>query len=190
MNPHNTVVAMCTAWVVALIAAIVFAWPASADEPIELIGKTRVTFEWTPASGPVYSYAVFVNWNSEGYSDIPDRLVSDNEATITAEYGDMISVRVAARDDDGNQGPLSEESESVIFLPPIADEPPEEDPDPIPVPTPEPIPFPLPEPSLVVLPIDHGNPREECEARGLLFKKTILLADGTLKSRCSNRKGE
>ncbi len=59
--------------------------------------------------------------------------------------------------------------------------PPEED-------EPLPPPFPGPEPSLVVKIIEHGNPRADCEALGLLIEKTVLLKDGTLRSRCSNRK--
>ena len=172
-----------------VLLALLLAVPVSADEPIELIGKTRAEFYWTPASGPVWGYAVFIKRNSE-WPDSKEQLVRDNEVTVEAEYGDMIAVQVAAWDEHGNQGPLSEESESVIFLPPIGDEPPEDDPEPIPVPTPDLPTFPLPEASLVVFIIDHGNPKKECAARGLLLEKTISRKDGRLRSRCTNRKGE
>ena len=70
----------------------------------DLVGKTSATFNWTAATGPVFQYAVFVDRNETGFPATPEQLVSSTSVTLTGSYGDALVVRVAARDDVGNQG--------------------------------------------------------------------------------------
>lgn len=75
---------------------------------------TQATFTWAGASGPVVGYDVFVTRNDVP-STSPELVVSSSVATVTGQIDDVISVRVAAFDENGNVGPLSATSETVVL---------------------------------------------------------------------------
>lgn len=93
----------------AVLLILLLAFPASAEG---LYGAA--TFTWTPASGPVHTYAIFV-LRDEGWSIVPEQLVRKAKATVTGFYGQTIVVRVTARDVAGSQGPVSPESDQFLF---------------------------------------------------------------------------
>jgi len=78
--------------------------------------ETSATMSWTPASGSVSAYAVFVSRNGGGFSVAPDQVVSGTQVRLQAAFGDTLVVRVAARDRYGNQGPYSPESDAIHFV--------------------------------------------------------------------------
>jgi hypothetical protein len=98
-----------------LVAASTVLFTLSAGAT-DLVGETSATFQWTPASGPVVEYAVFVNLNGAGFGADPDQVVSSTSVTLNGVYGDSLVIKVAARDDRGNQGPFSSESEIARFV--------------------------------------------------------------------------
>jgi hypothetical protein len=82
-----------------------------------LYGVQQATFRWSDASGPVTSYRVYVS--RDGVQTSGYRTVYDNEAIINSEYGETISIAVAAvSTSSGNLvlGPRSDSSEDVLFL--------------------------------------------------------------------------
>ncbi len=103
--------------ITAIVAVQMFFLAASALS-VDLVGKTDATLNWTAATGPVFEYAVFVNRNGGGFPATPEQVVSSTSVTLTGAYGDTLVVRVAARDDVGNQGPVSLDSEVTNFLAP------------------------------------------------------------------------
>ena len=80
---------------------------------------TSATLQWTAATGPVASYAVFVNRNGQGFPTAPEQVVTGTQVTLQAAFGDSVAVRVAARDSGGLQGPYSDPSEPIQFIEPV-----------------------------------------------------------------------
>jgi predicted secreted protein len=103
---------------IAAIAISQMFFIASSALAKDLVGKTDVTFEWTAATGPVFEYAVFVDRNGAGYPGSPEQIVTSTKVDLSGAYGDSLMVRVAARDDLGNQGPFSLDSEILYFVAP------------------------------------------------------------------------
>lgn len=70
-----------------------------------------VTASWTPASGPVLTYDVLVSRDG-GPLSIEDSIPASSapQATIEADIGEVLVVRVAARSGD-RVGPMSEPSD-------------------------------------------------------------------------------
>lgn len=99
----------------ALALACALAAPAHA---VDLVGRTSVRFAWTPASGPVADYAVFVARNGAAFPSTPTQTVSVTEATVSGAYGDTLQIQVAARNAAGELGPLSPVSDLVRFVAP------------------------------------------------------------------------
>jgi hypothetical protein len=110
---------------IATLLAFQIFFIASLAGAADLVGKTDVTFEWTAASGPVFEYAVFVDRNGGGFPGTPEQIVSATSVNLTGAYGDSLVVRVAARDDIGNQGPFSINSDVLRFVAPPQQQPPQ-----------------------------------------------------------------
>lgn len=110
-------VKQCTGRQLRLMAlALAFALPAAS---VELVGTTRATFEWTPSTGDVFGYEVYVERN--GGPPLYVELVSTPRATIEAQYDDKVTVRVRAvgfRGDQPIHSAFSEPSVAVKFLEP------------------------------------------------------------------------
>jgi hypothetical protein len=99
------------------IAAALLLAPASAPAQV-LVGDTSARFDWTPASGDVRFYQVFVSRSSRGGSYEVEQTVTTNGVTLDAAVGEVIRVRVRAGNDEAF-GPLSLPSDPVRFgLPP------------------------------------------------------------------------
>lgn len=81
---------------------------------------TSATLQWTAATGPVASYAVFIDRNGQGYPTAPNQIVTATQVTLQAAFGDTVVVRIAARDALGSQGPYSQPSDSIHFIEPAA----------------------------------------------------------------------
>jgi hypothetical protein len=111
-----------SAWRPALWIALALALAAPA-RAIDLVGQTSARFRWTAATGPVASYAVYVARGGAAFPTTPSQTVTATEATVSGAYGDSIQIQVAARDDVGNQGPLSEVSDVVRFVAPSTGSP-------------------------------------------------------------------
>ena len=94
------------------IAALLVASPASAKQ----ITGSQATLGWSTASGPVIQYAVFESRNGAAYPSSPSRVVAGTSTVVQGSVGDTVLIRVAAMDAQGNQGPLSAVSESVVFV--------------------------------------------------------------------------
>lgn len=90
-----------------LLAAV----PARA---VDLAGKTSATLDWSPASGPVAGYQVFVQRNGARPS-LPEQTVTTTRATVAGAIGDAIVVFVRGFDAAGNPGPASADSEVLRF---------------------------------------------------------------------------
>lgn len=104
--------------------ALALAIPPAAHALIDLVGQDQAHFTWTPASGPVVGYRVYVARN--GGAETLESVVAGTGQTVGGQYGDTVVVRVAATDADGNEGPLSPASEAVHFVanaPPPPSEP-------------------------------------------------------------------
>ena len=43
---------------------------------VGLLGETSATLEWTPASGPVVEYGVYVALNGQPFTDEPETMVA------------------------------------------------------------------------------------------------------------------
>ncbi len=95
--------------------AMSFAGPAHATD---LVGQTSVRITWAAASGPVAGYRVFVARNGGAFPSTPTSSVSGLTATIAGAYGQSVTVRVAATDALGNQGPFSPPSDTFRFVAP------------------------------------------------------------------------
>lgn len=115
----------------AALVAAAGAWLATAAGAVQING-TRAELAWSPASGPVAGYMVFVSRN--GAFAEPEQTVSGTSVAVSAGFGDVLSVSVAAVDEAGNQGPRSQASEPIEFVappPPPVEEPPAPPDDPI-----------------------------------------------------------
>lgn len=94
---------------------------------VTVVGETVVDIGWSPASGPLDGYIVFVS--TDGGPALPTAYVEANQATVSGEYGDEITVSISAVKWSGatlETGPLSVPSDSVRFVedtpppPPVA----------------------------------------------------------------------
>jgi hypothetical protein len=109
----------CAGRAIALaVCALAGGAPISATE---LVGTTRATFVWTPASGPVEGYLVYVS--RDGQDPLGVVVVAEPRVTLPGyDPGDTIevSVRAVGHDALGNWilGPSSEPSEAVSFAAP------------------------------------------------------------------------
>lgn len=97
-------------------ALLAMALPAPAAN---LAGRTQASFQWTPASGDVRAYAVYVARNG---SPVPGTLETwtapdQRRVTVDGRALESIVVTVAALDAGFRPGPLSPPSERVYFLP-------------------------------------------------------------------------
>ena len=90
-----------------------------------------VRFTWSPAAGPVSSYGVFVTRNGSE-SPTPVQFVEEPSVVVGGAVGDQVTIRTAAFDAVGGQGPFSLPSELVLF---VASPPPFEEPNEDPPPT-------------------------------------------------------
>ena len=124
--------------------ALLLAPPASAL--VEIVGQEQATFEWSPASGPVAGYRVFVSANGDPETHYGS-VYATTQATIHASFGDTVAVTVAAFDAEGQEGPRSDPSEPLRFVAPTPEPTPKPTLEPTPKPTPEPTPKPTPEPT-------------------------------------------
>ncbi|RKY02378.1 hypothetical protein DRP77_08035 [Candidatus Poribacteria bacterium] len=78
---------------------------------------TDVDFVWSPASGPVYAYKVFLSVDGGGY-----RLAGTTRTTSYRVRGEdcrIYRIKVQAVDARGNAGPVSDESDPVIVVLPV-----------------------------------------------------------------------
>jgi hypothetical protein len=110
------------------LTALLLAGSASA---IQVVGRENAGIAWEPASGPVYIYGVFVSRDGEAFPAGPEQFVWEPSTTVEGAFGQVVLIRVAAYDAEGNQGPLSPMSEPIEFVASA-------EPDPIPDPDPTP----------------------------------------------------
>ena len=78
---------------------------------------TDVDFVWSPASGPVYAYRVFLSVDGGGY-----KLIDTTRTTSYRVKGEdcrVYKIKVQAVDARGNAGPVSDESDPVIVVLPV-----------------------------------------------------------------------
>ncbi len=104
-----------------VVLAVLAAEPATA---LDLVGVTSATLAWTPATGPVAGYSVFVSRNGS-VPAAPERKVTGTRVTVAGVLGDTLVVWVAAYDAGGRQGPVSPSSVPLRFTasPPPPPEP-------------------------------------------------------------------
>ncbi len=131
----------CSAALLLLLLAI--AAPARADR--DLVGVMQAAFAWSAASGPVLAYRIYVERNGGDFlphPSTPTKPANERVVVVTASYGDVIRVQVAAvASFNEPEGPRSDPSERIRFL-----APPTPAPTPTPTPTPPPTPVPTPPP--------------------------------------------
>jgi hypothetical protein len=84
-----------------------------------VIESNEAAFVWTPATGPVAYYGVWLALNGEAFAENPDYLVDAPQTSVRADYGDSLMIRVAAFSADGHRGPFSEPSEVVRLEAPL-----------------------------------------------------------------------
>ena len=145
---------------VALVTALLATAPGPAGAVVEL-QRSQVVFTWTPASGAVQGYYVYVSVNAAAEA-LDHATPTAQSLPIPGLPGDRIQVRVRAFDAGQNVGPLSQASEVVLLTeasdpappppppPPPVEEPPAEEPpaeEPPPPPSPPPAEEPPPPPS-------------------------------------------
>lgn len=93
---------------------------------VDLFGVNELTLTWAPADGPVAGYYVVVHRN--GGEGTVEKLAAEPTASVGADFGDELSVSVAAFDAAGVAGPLSPRSDTFRFNLEAEEEPlPEED---------------------------------------------------------------
>ena len=66
-----------------------------------------LTMGWAPAPGPVETYTVFLDGN------LHQAGVTETEISICLTDTDAHTITVQAFDSDGNEGPMSDESETI-----------------------------------------------------------------------------
>ena len=98
----------------AVLSWVLLSIVAAHDARAIVVEGTSAGFEWTPASGPVAGYRVFVIRNGLAGS-APEAVVSTTSTTIAGQIDETIAVQVAAFDVAGNQGPVSPPSDSVTL---------------------------------------------------------------------------
>lgn len=99
---------------IGLAVCAVASGPARADIPV--LGGSA-TLRWTPASGPVSGYQVFVARN--GGAARVEALVTATEVTLTGQPGERVEVSVRAYgfpSGFATQGPFSPVSDTLLFL--------------------------------------------------------------------------
>jgi uncharacterized membrane protein len=101
--------------VLALVVLLVaWATPAAATD---VVGRTSANLAWSPASGAVAGYGIFVSRNGGAYSATPDATSATPGTTVSGVYGDTLLVKVAAYDASGVYGPFSPVSDPIHFVP-------------------------------------------------------------------------
>jgi len=138
------------AWGRLVVLLVAIAIPSAATAVIDVVGTTRTAFEWSPATGPVDRYSVWVSVNGARqhfFSDVNGARIELDGTEVGAGVGDTLAIAVVARDADGGFGPFSLASEPVRFVdqpdeepPPNPDPPIEEPPAPVDPPAPDPFP--------------------------------------------------
>jgi choice-of-anchor C domain-containing protein len=90
---------------------------AAQASAIDVQGSFAV-LRWAPSSGPVTSYAVYVDRNGSGFSASPSAMSPAPVTLLTGEPGDTIRVRVAAFGaETGQLSDFSEVSSTFRFVP-------------------------------------------------------------------------
>jgi hypothetical protein len=97
----------------AVTAVLTHGAPASARITIE--NGASATFAWTPASGEVAGYDVFVDRVGKPTS-LYSTVFGRNWETVTAAANETITVRVVAFNSSGESGESSSSSEAVVFV--------------------------------------------------------------------------
>lgn len=69
---------------------------------------------WAPATGPVDSYRVYVEWDGSGVYE-EEAVVRSAAVSIEGEVGQTLRMQVAARDADGAEGPRSLPSKVIVL---------------------------------------------------------------------------
>ena len=103
---------------VTTVLAIAVGLHATEARSADIVGSTSATLQWQPASGEVDHYGIFVARNGQPFPELPEQTVTTEQATVSAQYGESISIRVAAFDLAGSPGPYSDASEQINFLAP------------------------------------------------------------------------
>jgi hypothetical protein len=96
----------------AVLAAGAAATPAGAVD----VAGTSARLRWSPASGPVAAYAVWVIHQSQPAPSAPSMAALTNEAVVSGAVGDTVQVQVAALDAQGVVGPRSPLSAPIRFV--------------------------------------------------------------------------
>jgi hypothetical protein len=114
------------------------ALPSPAQELVDLYGVTQATLEWSPASGSVSGYYVIVA--RDGGTPTVEGVSPSTRATVESNFGESLTVQVAAFDATGVSGPVSEPSSTIRFnaLPTTDTTDPTTTTDPAPEPAPDP----------------------------------------------------
>ena len=73
-----------------------------------------LTFTWTPATGPVDHYNVYVSVDGGVFNLVAE--VSSSACSVNVEDGRRYRIQVDAEDAQGNRGPMSDPSEEVIVF--------------------------------------------------------------------------
>lgn len=79
-------------------AALAAFAPGAADRAAaEDVASTELTFGWSPGSGPISAYAVYVARNGGEFPVLPEMVLPfwQQRATVAGELGDRVRVRVA-----------------------------------------------------------------------------------------------
>ena len=104
---------------VAVTAA--FALVSSSALAVIDVEGNNVTFAWTPSSGPVVYYSVYLDKNGEGFTNAVAAYVSEPRVTIPGQFGERIRICVIAWGWDGSSlfsSVPSLPSEEVRFVDP------------------------------------------------------------------------
>jgi len=88
------------------------AMPAQA---VDVVG-TSARLRWTPASGPVAAYVVWVLPQGGPAPQLPSLATLTNQVTVNGAFGDVFQVQVAALDAKGVLGPRSPLSAAIRFV--------------------------------------------------------------------------
>jgi hypothetical protein len=93
------------------VIVIAFALPSTATAQV-LIDETSARFDWTPSSGSVEFYEVYVSRSTRDGSYAYEQTVTDPSVVIDAGMGEVVRIRVRAGNSEA-YGPLSAASDSV-----------------------------------------------------------------------------
>lgn len=106
-------------WFTAVATVLGIAAPATAV--VSVVGRTSATLGWTAANGAVTAYEVFISRNGLPYPALAERTVSTPSVTLNEAWGASVRLRVRAVGAKGIEGPLSAESERIVFAPSASD---------------------------------------------------------------------